>query len=113
MIIARTVRFKDGFGQIVTMRCDDDINVGRDGWTIVGIEPQYERISELGMSEKHKNNLLHTASIAPEWVYTPTWVMGRVDAFVDIMERRGITVEILEELDEMKPYPSGSENRIY
>lgn len=136
LIIARTVRFRY-YGNNVTMRCDNNPSVGHNGWTIESVESMYDqalreigddeekrelverywsRPSDRGLSEKRRDWLLEDTDIAMKIIrpgYEPTECMKQVTAFQKYMAQRGIDVELLEDMDEMKPYPPGSENRIY
>lgn len=127
LIIARTVRFRYD-GNNVTMRCDNDPRVGHKGWTIESVDSRYEqalreigddedkwklverffsRPRDKGLTEEQREWLLEDTDLAMKIIrpgYEPSECMKQVTAFREYMARRGIEVEILEDMDEKKSY---------
>ena len=127
LIIARTVRFRYS-GNNVTMRCDNDPRVGHKGWTIESVDSWYDQVKreigddeekwelverffskprDKGLTEEQREWLLEDTELAMRFIrpgYEPSECMKQVKAFQEYMARRGIEVEILEDMDEKKSY---------
>lgn len=136
MIKSVTVRLKDTYGNIVTMRCVNDRRVGRLGWTIEHVDSPYDQaMREMGHTERNREMIekywANEKGLTPqrrEWLledaatadrgfprpsgYFPFRCLMATKAFQNRMKGRGIDVEIVER-EEVPTPPMPKELRDY